>query len=81
MREGPLAEFEANSHKYNYGYFLADDIYLKWQTFVKSVIQLKGNKQTQFIIHKRWLGKMWREHFRFCKPQFAIVRGPTNFWD
>ncbi|KAK1649060.1 hypothetical protein QYE76_066865 [Lolium multiflorum] len=27
MREGPLVEFEANCHKYNYGYFLADDIY------------------------------------------------------
>jgi hypothetical protein len=48
LREGPLAEFEANGHKYNYGYFLADDIYLRWLTFVKPVIQPKGKKPTQF---------------------------------
>jgi hypothetical protein len=27
MREGTSVEFEANGHKYNYGYFLADGIY------------------------------------------------------
>jgi hypothetical protein len=27
LRKGPLVEFEANGHKYNYGYFLTDSIY------------------------------------------------------
>jgi hypothetical protein len=30
LRKGPVVEFEANSHKYNYGYFLTDDIYPRW---------------------------------------------------
>ena len=24
---------------------------------------------------------MWRELLGFCKPNFAIVRGPARFWD
>jgi hypothetical protein len=38
-------EFEANGRKYNYGYFLADGIYLRWRTFVKSVVKPRGKKK------------------------------------
>jgi hypothetical protein len=48
LHEGPVVEFEANSHKYNYGYILANIIYPRWQIFVKLVIQPKGKKQIQF---------------------------------
>jgi hypothetical protein len=48
LREGTVVEFEANSHKYNYGYFLAYDIYPRRQIFVNPVIQPKGKKQIQF---------------------------------
>jgi hypothetical protein len=44
LHEGPLVEFEANGPKYNYGYFFTDDIYPRWQMFVKPVIQPRGKK-------------------------------------
>jgi hypothetical protein len=81
LREGPKVEFEANGHKYNYGYFLADGIYPRWQTFVKSVVKPKGKKQTQFHNAQAAARKDVERAFGILQAQFAIVRGPARFWD
>ena len=81
LRECPKVEFEANGHKYNYGYFLADDIYPRWQTFVKPVIDPKGKKQTQFHNAQASARKDVERAFGILQAQFAIVRGPARFWD
>jgi hypothetical protein len=81
LREGPLVEFEANSHKYNYGYFLTDGIYPRWQIFVKPVIQSKDKKQTQFHNAQAAARKDVERAFEILRAQFAIVRGPARFWD
>jgi hypothetical protein len=81
LREGPLVEFEANGHKYNYGYFLADSIYPRWQTFLKPVIQPQGKKQTQFHNAQAAARKDVERAFGILQAQFAIVRGPARFWD
>jgi hypothetical protein len=62
MDEGPPVKFEANGHKYNYDYYLVGDIYPKWCTCVKPVVNPKGKKQLYFIMHKWRLRKIWREH-------------------
>jgi hypothetical protein len=80
LREGPMVEFEANSHKYNYGYFLTDDIYPRWQTFMKLVIQPKDEKQT-FYNAKVAARKDMEGAFGILQAQFAIVRGLVRFWD
>jgi hypothetical protein len=48
MGEGPPVEFEENGHKYNYGYYLPDDIYPKWCSLVKAVVKHQGKKQLDF---------------------------------
>jgi hypothetical protein len=79
MREGPSVEFEANGHKYNYGYFLADGIYPRWQTFVKPIIQPRGKKQTQFHNAQAATRKDIERAFGILQAQFAIVRGRLDF--
>ena len=70
--ETPPVQYVANGKTYNYGYYLADGIYPKWQTFVKPVIKPLGKKEVDFIMHKHRLGKMWREHLEFCNLNLLL---------
>jgi hypothetical protein len=81
LREGPQVEFEANGRKYNYGYYLADSIYPRWQIFVKPVHKPKGKKQTNFHAAQAAARKDVERAFEIFQAQFAIVRGPARFWD
>jgi hypothetical protein len=48
LGDTPPVQCQANVRTYNFGHFLADGIYLKWQTFVKPVVKPSGKKQVQF---------------------------------
>ena len=77
--ETPPVEFIANGRTYNYGYYLADGIYPKWQTFVKPVIKPQGKKQLDFHNAQAAARKDVETAFGILQAQFAIVRGPVRF--
>lgn len=79
--ELPPVKFVANSHTYNYDYYLADVIYSKWQTFVKSLKKPKGKKNLDFHNARAVARKDVERAFKILQVQFAIVRGPPRFWD
>ena len=79
--ETPPVEFVENGHTYNYGYFLADGIYPRWQTFVKPMKAPQGNKNLAFHNAQAAARKDVERAFGILQAQFAIVRGPARFWD
>jgi hypothetical protein len=80
LSEGPPVELEANSHKYNYWYFLANDIYPRYNT-LKPVVKPKGKKKLDFHIAHAAARKDVEREFGILKTLFAIMRGPARFWD
>uniref|UniRef100_A0A453KZ48 DDE Tnp4 domain-containing protein n=1 Tax=Aegilops tauschii subsp. strangulata TaxID=200361 RepID=A0A453KZ48_AEGTS len=79
--ELPPVQFVANGRTYNYGYYLADDIYPKWQTFVKPLKKPEGKKNLDFHNAQAAARKDVERAFGILQAQFAIVRGPARFWD
>jgi hypothetical protein len=79
--ECPPVQFEANGHTYNYGYYLADGIYPRWQTIVKPVKYPTGKKKLQFHNAQATPRKDVERAFGILQTQFAIVRRPARFLD
>ena len=77
----PPVEFQANGRTYHMPYFLADGIYPKWSTFVKPVVAPKGKKESDFHSAQAAARKDVERAFGILQAQFAIVRGPSKFWD
>ena len=73
--------FEVNSRTYNYGYYLADGIYPRWSAFVKPVAKPEGKKELVFHNAQAAARKDVERAFGILQSQFAIVRGPSRFWD
>ena len=62
------------------GYYLADGIYLKWSTFVKTIPSPQGHKNKLFAKAQEAYRKNVERAFGVLQARFAIVRGPARFF-
>ncbi|XP_065626931.1 uncharacterized protein LOC112038335 [Quercus suber] len=80
QRRALAVNYSINGHEYTMGYYLADDIYLKWSTFVKTIPSPQGHKNKLFAKAQEANKKDVERAFGVLQARFAIVRGPARFF-
>ena len=73
----PAVDYLINGHDYIMGYYLADDIYPKWATFVKTIPAPQTQKYKFFAAAQEACTKDVERAFGVLQTHFAIVCGPA----
>ena len=78
--EAPEVNYTINGHQYKMGYYLADGIYPKWATLVKTIPAPSTKKKKLFAQRQEAARKDVERAFGVLQSRFAIVRGPAKGW-
>ncbi|KAI5314253.1 hypothetical protein L3X38_043429 [Prunus dulcis] len=79
--EAPNITYEINNTVYHNGYYLADSIYPRWTTFVKSIPHPRSHKQKLFTAYQEGYRKNVERCFGILQAQWAIIRGAARLFD
>ncbi|XP_051196729.2 uncharacterized protein [Lolium perenne] len=78
--QAPDVNFEANGHEYNKGYYLADDIYPRYATFVKTIQSPANEMNAYFATWQEAAHKNVERSFGVLQQRFAFIRYTALTW-
>ncbi|CAL2272170.1 unnamed protein product [Prunus armeniaca] len=79
--EGPNITYQINNTVFQTGYYLADDIYPRWTTFVKSIPNPLSQKQRLFASYQEGYRKDVERCFGILQARWLIIRGAAHMFD
>ena len=79
--KSPRCTYWVNDHKYDGPYYLADDIYRRWSTFVKTMPHPQSEKEKHFAKCQQECRKDVERCFGILQARWAIVRAAARLLD
>ncbi|XP_062006064.1 uncharacterized protein LOC133723265 [Rosa rugosa] len=76
----PLIQFQVNNRFHSLGYYLANGIYSRWVTFLKTVRNPTRPKEIEFAKAQEGYRKDVERCFGILQSRFGIVRGAAHGW-
>ncbi|XP_010424794.1 PREDICTED: uncharacterized protein LOC104709959 [Camelina sativa] len=77
----PKVKFFVNGRAYHMAYYLTDDIYPNWATFIQSIPMPQDPKSSLFATSQEGTRKDVERAFGVLQARFAIVRNPALVHD
>ncbi|XP_021825375.1 uncharacterized protein LOC110766367 [Prunus avium] len=79
--EAPQITYQITNTVYQTGYYLADGIYPRWTTFVKTLPHPRTQKQKLFALYQEKYKKDVERCFGILQARWTIIRGAARMFD
>ncbi|XP_021831749.1 uncharacterized protein LOC110771714, partial [Prunus avium] len=79
--QSPHITYKINNTIYSGGYYLGDEIYPRWTTFVKTIPHPQLENEKYFDAYQEGYRKNVERCFSILQDQWAIIRGAARMFD
>ena len=77
----PPTNYSINGRNYSMGYYLTDDIYPKYATFVQAINPPTTPKERLFMLRQEAARKDVKRAFGVLQIKWGITQGPARYWN